>query len=44
MQLTLTGIGGILKARVTDFRVDEISTNVSLDSKRSIYCCKNHSY
>ena len=28
-----TGIGGILKARVTDFRVDEISTNVSLDSR-----------
>ena len=28
-----TGIGGVLKARVTDFRVDEISTNVSLDSR-----------
>ena len=28
-----TGVGGVLKARVTDFRVDEISTNVSLDSR-----------
>ena len=28
-----TGIGGVLKARVTDFRVDEISTTVSLDSR-----------
>jgi len=27
------GIGGILKARVSDFRVDEISSKVSLDSK-----------
>ena len=28
-----TGIGGVLKARVTDFRVDEISTSVKLDNK-----------
>ncbi len=28
-----TGIGGVLKARVTDFRVDEISTTISLDSR-----------
>ncbi|MGB0200375.1 MAG: tRNA pseudouridine(13) synthase TruD [Candidatus Poseidoniaceae archaeon] len=27
------GIGGVLKARVTDFRVDEISTTVSLDPR-----------
>lgn len=27
------GIGGVLKARVTDFRVDEISTSVSLDPR-----------
>ena len=27
------GIGGVLKARVSDFRVEEISTNISLDSK-----------
>ena len=27
------GIGGVLKARVTDFRVDEISTTVSLDRR-----------
>jgi len=28
-----TGIGGVLKARVSDFRVDEISTSVKLDNK-----------
>jgi len=28
-----TGIGGILKARVADFRVDEISTKISLDPR-----------
>ena len=28
-----TGIGGVLKARITDFRVDEISTSISLDSR-----------
>ena len=28
-----SGIGGVLKARVSDFRVDEISTSVSLDSR-----------
>ena len=28
-----SGIGGVLKARVTDFRVDEISTTVSLDPR-----------
>jgi tRNA pseudouridine13 synthase len=27
------GIGGVLKARVTDFRVEEISTSVHLDNK-----------
>ena len=27
------GIGGILKARVSDFRVDEISSKISLDQK-----------
>ena len=27
------GIGGVLKARVQDFRVEEISTKISLDSK-----------
>ena len=27
------GIGGVLKARVTDFRVEEISTKISLDPK-----------
>ena len=27
------GIGGVLKARVSDFRVDEISTSISLDSR-----------
>ncbi len=27
------GIGGVLKARITDFRVDEISTTVSLDPR-----------
>ncbi|MFL2967548.1 MAG: tRNA pseudouridine(13) synthase TruD [Candidatus Poseidoniaceae archaeon] len=27
------GIGGVLKSRVSDFRVDEISTKISLDSK-----------
>ena len=27
------GIGGVLKARVTDFRVDEISTTVNLDTR-----------
>ena len=27
------GIGGVLKARVTDFRVDEISTTLSLDPR-----------
>ena len=25
------GIGGVLKSRVADFRVDEISTKISLD-------------
>ena len=28
-----TGIGGVLKARVSDFRVDEISTSISFDSR-----------
>ena len=28
-----TGIGGVLKARVADFRVDEISTKISLDPR-----------
>ena len=28
-----TGIGGVLKARVADFRVDEISTKVSTDTR-----------
>jgi tRNA pseudouridine13 synthase len=28
-----TGIGGVLKSRVADFRVEEISTKISLDSK-----------
>ena len=27
------GIGGVLKARVADFRVEEISTNISLDPR-----------
>ena len=27
------GIGGVLKARVSDFRVDEIATSISLDSR-----------
>ena len=27
------GVGGVLKARVTDFRVEEISTTVHLDNK-----------
>lgn len=27
------GVGGVLKARVTDFRVEEISTKISLDPK-----------
>ena len=27
------GIGGVLKSRVTDFRVDEISTKISLDPR-----------
>ena len=28
-----TGIGGVLKARVSDFRVDEIATSISFDSR-----------
>ena len=28
-----SGIGGVLKARVSDFRVDEISTSIKLDNK-----------
>ena len=28
-----TGIGGVLKARVSDFRVEEISTPISFDSR-----------
>lgn len=28
-----TGIGGVLKARVSDFRVEEISTSISFDSR-----------
>lgn len=28
-----TGIGGVLKARVTDFRVEEISTSIHMDNK-----------
>ncbi len=28
-----SGIGGVLKSRVADFRVDEISTKISLDSR-----------
>ena len=28
-----TGVGGVLKARVTDFRVEEISTSIHMDSK-----------
>ena len=28
-----TGIGGVLKGRVADFRVDEISTKISLDPR-----------
>ena len=27
------GIGGVLKSRITDFRVDEISTKISLDPR-----------
>ena len=27
------GIGGVLKARVSDFRVDEISTKITLDPR-----------
>ena len=33
MQLTSEGIGGVLKSRVADFRVDEISTKISLDPR-----------
>ena len=28
-----TGIGGVLKARVSDFRVDEVATPLALDSR-----------
>ena len=30
---TTAGIGGVLKARVSDFRVDEIATSISFDSR-----------
>ena len=28
-----TGVGGLIKARVTDFRVEEIATQVHLDNR-----------
>ena len=39
-----TGIGGVLKGRVADFRVDEISTKISLDPRGRFTAANNRSY